>query len=58
MCGRFVRKRVSADYAARFGVLLPELPPSYNIAPSRANGAATDLLQLRAAVLRCLAAPG
>jgi putative SOS response-associated peptidase YedK len=35
MCGRFVRKRASADYASYFKVPMPELPPSYNVAPSQ-----------------------
>ena len=35
MCGRFVRKRAAAAYSSFFQVPLPEVPPSYNVAPSQ-----------------------
>ena len=35
MCGRFIRERSAAEYARLFGVELPEVAPSYNVAPTQ-----------------------
>jgi putative SOS response-associated peptidase YedK len=35
MCGRYVRKSPSTSYAALFGVSMPDLPASFNIAPTQ-----------------------
>jgi len=55
MCGRFVRSRPAAEYAALFGAEpVAALPPSWNVAPGQAvlavrqgGGAARELVALR-----------